>query len=215
MKFIAGGILIVLTAMAFFLFQSNKTIQDLLMENKKLRAAIVRLTTEEQIGYAKVIAQEEREGRLFTRLRFVETARDNTSERILERVYEIQGDVVHFDAMRVKFDPTLVQDGSERSLFLWRRVYGDYMPPSEGYLIEEPGQAPERYRELFEPLGRQVNGTFWEAIWDLSNNPAKLSKHGIQAINGTVVYQQLRPGLIYVFKVGAMGQLFAETVPEM
>jgi len=46
------------------LYYSAKTIHELLAENKHLKQAITNLTREEQIGYAKVIAQETTNGRL-------------------------------------------------------------------------------------------------------------------------------------------------------
>jgi hypothetical protein len=57
--------------------------------------------------------------------------------------------------------------------------------------------------------------TFWAAVWELANDPQKLSKPGVQAIYGNVVYSQLKPGVIYVFKISNTGQVYPETVPEM
>jgi len=41
-------------------------------------------------------------------------------KRVLEKEYEIEGDIIHFDALIVKFDEQLVMDGKERTLYLWR-----------------------------------------------------------------------------------------------
>ena len=98
------------------------TIQELLAENKELKQALTNLSREDQIGYAKVIAQEMKDGELFTTIRFVETARDNKLEKILEKEYTIAGDIIHFDALIVKFGPKMVMDGRTRALYLWRRV---------------------------------------------------------------------------------------------
>ena len=49
----------------------------------------------------------------------------------------------------------------------------------------------------------------------LANDPQKLKKFSVQAIYGNVVYSQLKPGLIYVFKISNTGQIYPETVPEM
>ena len=57
-------------------YKAVATIQELLAENKSLKRAISNLSDESQIGYAKVIAQETKEGELYTTLKFVETARD-------------------------------------------------------------------------------------------------------------------------------------------
>ncbi|MHC5200207.1 MAG: hypothetical protein ACYSO1_08890, partial [Planctomycetota bacterium] len=41
-------------------FTTNKTIDQLLSENKELRTAITNLSQEEKIGYAKILSQETR-----------------------------------------------------------------------------------------------------------------------------------------------------------
>ena len=61
------------------------TIHQLLNENKQLKEAITNLTAEEQIGYAKVIKQETKDGKVWTTLRFVETARDDKLKKSSKR----------------------------------------------------------------------------------------------------------------------------------
>ncbi|MDH3982112.1 MAG: hypothetical protein OES84_04340 [Kiritimatiellaceae bacterium] len=193
----------------------TKTVHDLFASNEKLHKAITSLTHEDQIGFAKVIRQEEREGHLYTTIRFVETARDDMLNKVLEKEYEIEGDIVHFDALVVTFTDQAVMDGKARSLYLWRRVYGENMSPTEGYAIETPGTHPERYAGLLRDLKLPEQHMFWESIWELANDPEALRTHGIKAIYGNAVYKRLRPGLIYIFKIGADGQVYPETVPDM
>jgi len=207
--------LIVLALVGGTLFYGTKTIHDLLGDNQKLKAALTTLTHEDQIGFAKVIKQEERDGTLYTTIKFVETARGDILTTVLEKEYEIEGDVVHFDTLIVTFSDQAVMDGKARSLYLWRRVYGENMNPSEGYDIETPGTHPERYAELLRDLKLSEQEIFWEAIWDLANNPEALREHGIKAVYGNAVYKRLRPGLIYVFKIGNDGQIYPETVLDM
>jgi hypothetical protein len=197
------------------LFYGTKTVHDLLGDNQKLKDAITSLTHEDQIGFAKVVKQEERDGRLYSTIRFVETARDNMLEKVLEKEYEIEGDVVHFDALVVTFSDQAVMDGKARSLYLWRRIYGDFMSPADGFDIETPGTHPERYAGLLRDLKLPEQQMFWDAIWNLANDPEALRDHGIKAIYGNAVYKRLRPGLIYVFKIGADGQVYPETVLDM
>lgn len=208
-------ILAAVIAGAVAVHTTARTFMELLTENKELRQSLARLADESQIGYAKVTDQSERDGRLFTTLLFVETAHDNPQQRTRERVYEIEGDIVHFDALIVKFDSAHVQDGRERALYLWRRVYGEHMKPADGYPIETPGETPQRYRDLTARLHLRDRTTFWNQIWELANDPDRLKHQGIQAIDGHAVYKKLRPGLIYVFKGGAMGQLAVEAVPAL
>lgn len=205
----------VLGVFSYATFYASKTIFDLLTENKTLRRAITNLTQEEQIGYAKVLSQETRDGKLYTKLLFVETDREDKTVRILEKEYEIEGDIVFFDALIVRFGSQVVMDGREKALFLWRRVYGETMTPEQGFPIEAPGLAPARYAELCAKLSIRDTSLFWEEIWKLSDDPGRLSKAGIQAIYGNVVYKRLQPGLIYVFNIDASGGLYPQTVPDL
>jgi len=191
------------------------TIHKLLAENKQLKQAITNLTQEDQIGYAKVTAQETKDGILITTIKFVETARDDKLKKILEKEYSIEGDIVHFDALIVKFGDKMVMDGKAKALYLWRRVYGEKMAPEEGFAIEEPGAEPKRYSDLLAALPVKQRKLFWSSIWDLANDPEKLKEYDIKAIYGNVVYQKLRPGLIYVFKISPTGQVYPEIIPDM
>jgi hypothetical protein len=191
------------------------TIHQLLNENKQLKEAITNLTAEEQIGYAKVIKQETQNNKLVTTLRFVETARDDKTKKILEKDYAIEGDIVHFDALIVKFDNKIVMNGKERAMYLWRRIYGETIAPQDGFAIESPGAEPARYADLLVRLTIKQREMFWSNIWGLANDVEKLKQEGITAIYGNAVYSKLRPGLIYVFKISPTGQLYPEIVPEM
>ncbi len=216
--FIRVVVILLLILAAFFggaVFYGTKTLHDLFRDNRKLKEAIANLTQADQIGYAKVIAQEEKDGRLYTTLRFVETARGDKTKPVLTREYTIEGDVIHFDALIVTFSDQMVMGGKKRSLYLWRRVYGENMAPSEGFPIETTSREPARYSDFLAhlPLGEQE--MFWEAVWSLANDPDALKKYGIKAIYGNAVYKKLRPGLIYIFKISPTGHVYPETVPDL
>lgn len=214
--YIMGGVCLVIAAyLGRGFYYRAMTIHQLLTENKNLKQAITNLTYEDQIGYAKVIAQEPNDGRLLTTIKFVETARDDKLKTILEKEYTIEGDVVYFDALIVKFGDKIVMDGNTKALYLWRRIYGEKMAPEQGFAIEEPGTEPQRYSDLLEVLPVKQKQLFWSNIWDLANNPEKLKKHDIEAIYGNAVYSRLRKGLIYVFKINPTGQVYPEVVPDI
>ena len=197
------------------LYYGAVTIHELLNENKQLKQAITNLTEEDQIGYAKVLSQRRENGRLMTTIRFVETAREDKTKRILEKEYTLEGDVVHFDALIVTFGDKMVMNGQARALYLWRRIYGEKTAPQDGFLIEEPGAEPKRYAGLLQALPIRERQLFWTEIWDLANNLDKLKEHDIKAIYGNVVYRKLCEGLIYVFKIKPTGELSVEVVPDM
>jgi hypothetical protein len=196
-------------------YKAVATIHELLVENKQLKEALTNLSSEDQIGYAKVIAQETKDGQLFTTIKFVETARGDKLKKILEKQCTIAGDVVYFDALIVKFGNKMVMDGKTRALYLWRRVYGEQMTPQEGFPIEQPGAEPQRYKSLLQLLPPEQRQMFWTHIWELANDPEKLKQYGIDAIYGNAVYSKLRKGLIYVFKINSAGQVYPEIVPDI
>jgi len=212
---VVGICLIVFAYLGRGFYYGAMTIHQLLAENKHLKRAITNLTHEEQIGYAKVIARKTENGQLFTTIRFVETARDDKLKTILEKEYTIEGDIIHFDALIVKFGNKMVMDGKTKALYLWRRVYGEKMAPEDGFAIEGPGAEPKRYSDLLQALSIKQRQLFWSNIWDLANDPEKLKKHDIEAIYGNVVYSRLSKGLIYVFKISPTGQVYREVVPDM
>ncbi len=191
------------------------TIHELLSENKNLKHAITNLTTEDQIGYAKVTDQQITDNGLRTTITFVETARDDKLKKVLEKQYTIEGDIIHFDALIVKFNDQLVINGKSRAMYLWRRVYGETMAPQNGLPIEQPGAESQRYKDLLQALPIEQRQTFWSNIWDLANDPEKLKQHGVEAIYGNAIYPRLRPGLIYVFKIGPTGQVYPEVIPDI
>lgn len=210
-------LLVIVSAGVFFWahFTTDKTIEDLLNENEELKTAIANLSQEDKIGYAKVIFQETRDGQLFTKILFVEADPQDFTKQVLRKEYEIQGDVIHFDTLIVTFGDKLVMDGKERAMYLWRRVYGEKQAPEEGFPIETVGQPSPRYRQLCEKLSIEDRQLFWDEIWQLSNNPKRLENLGIKAVYGNAVYRQLKPGLIYIFKVSSTGTLYPEIIPEL
>lgn len=211
------GTLIGLTALAtaailgLTFYFSSSSIHSLLTENHELNQAITNLTKEEQIGYATVVSQErDTLGQVSTVLKFVQTAASNPKEIVDERIYVIQGNVVHFDALIVKFNDAYVKKGQERALYLWRRIYGEQTPPEQGEAIAVPGSAPERYYAITKSLKMNDRAVFWEAVWSLANDPQRLSEYGITAVFGNAIYTKVEPGKVYLFKIGATGQIYPE-----
>jgi len=219
LKVFSGGVAVLLVGVAAIvgpgLYKGAMTIHELLTENRQLKQAITNLTEEDQIGYAKVVSQQNDDGRLVTTVRFVETARTDKTKKILEKEFSIEGDVIHFDSLIVKFGNQMVMDGESRALYLWRRVYGEKMAPQDGYAIEDPGTEPKRYSGLLEALPIKHQELFWTHIWDLANDPERLKQYDIEAIYGSVIYHKLKEGRIYVFKISPTGHLYPEIVPDM
>jgi hypothetical protein len=196
-------------------FYGAQTVHKLLTENRQLKKAITNLTQEEQIGYAKVISQESQDGELLTTIRFVETARNDELKKVLEKEYTIEGNIIHFDALIVKFGEKMVMDGKKKAMYLWRRVYSENTAPEEGLVIEEAGKEPQRYSDLLKLLPARERDLFWTNIWELANDPDKLKEYDIEAIYGNVVYSKFEQGFVYEFKITPSGQLYPQTMPDV
>ena len=206
---------IVCAGLLIWKYHFNKNIEQLLKENKKLQYAITNLKTERQIGYAKVISQTTTDGKIITKLKFVETERNDMLKRVLEKEYEIEGDIIYFDALVVKFDDQMVMNGKEKAIYLWRRVYSDKMRPQDGFAIETPGDEPKRYADICSKLNIKDKQLFWKEIWKLADDPQSLADFGITAIYGNAVYRKVKPGLVYVFKINSTGSLYPEVIPDL
>lgn len=205
--------LITASILSLSMYFSSSTIHDLLTENHALNKAIRNLTDEQQIGYATLQSSTRNEfGEPESVVRFVQTAPGDPREIVSEQLFTVAGDIVHFDALIVKFSDRYVKDGKGRALYLWRRVYSEHTPPSSGEAIELPGSGPERYYEITKTLKIKDRDIFWEAIWDLANDPQQLSQYGITAVYGEAIYFKLAADKLYRFKISPQGQLHAEVV---
>jgi hypothetical protein len=216
--FLTAVILIALLALVFIgkgFFSTATTIHQLLTENKQLKKAITNLTVEDQIGYAKILDQFRQNGQLYTTIRFVETDRNDPTKKILETEYTVAGDIIHFDAIIVKFGDQMVMDGQKKALYLWRRVYSENIAPEKGLPIELPDAEPKRYADLLKLLPPNQREMFWSNIWKLAHNPDMLKEYGIEAVYGSVLYSKLQPGYIYFLKISTAGQLYPHITPDL
>lgn len=211
--------LVTLTAIAtaailgIVFYFSSSSIHSLLTDNHKLNKAIRNLTEERQIGYATLKSRTRDElGQVESLVRFVQTAPGKPDEIVSEELFVVEGDVIHFDALIVKFGDEYVKDGKGRALYLWRRIYGENEAPAEGDLIQSPGESPERYDAITQSLRLQNQPVFWEAIWDLANDPQQLSEYGIKAVFGNAIYTKMEPDKVYLFKISPTGQIYPDVL---
>lgn len=212
-KLIPFAVLLIAGAVAYTYYLSTSSIQQLLTENKALSEAITNLTTESQIGYATLQSQStDADGYLSSQIRFVQTDPENPKLIVSEQLFTIPSDIIHFDALIVKFTDEFVKSGKEKALFLWRRIYGENTPPSKGESIEIPGTAPERYYVITKALRIKDRDIFWQAIWDLANEPAYLSQYGIKAVFGNAIYTRILTDRVYYFKINPSGQIYIDIV---
>lgn len=213
--FIGVMVLIICTTVGIIassFFYSAKTISQLFNQNEKLQTALNTLQAEEQIGFLKVISVTDTEKGKVTTIEFTQNSPQSKNEIVSKHVYSFLGDILYIDAMIVKFSPELVADGKERAIYLLRRFFSEYEPPSRGTAIERFGSTPDRYQSLLDSFSLSNKTLFWENIWDLANDPAKLESFGIQAIYGNALYIKVEAQKLYYLKINPSGQIFPEVV---
>ncbi|MFW5883017.1 MAG: hypothetical protein ACOCVG_01485, partial [Verrucomicrobiota bacterium] len=152
------------------------------------------------------------DGQWWTRLRFglTDPLDPETTEPPQSRELTLRGRVVHFDAVIVQFSDAFVKDGRERALYFWRRIYGDATAPIEGTPIDHPGEPPERYRALTDGLRPANREAFWDNLWALLDDLARLERYGSRAVFGNATYLPAEPGQQIVLTVDARGQIIPQ-----
>lgn len=146
-------------------------------------------------------------GELTTRVAFVEVNDEGypIGER---REFDIKGDMVYIDHWVVKFEDKYVEEADiDRStaIVLFRRIFGEFQEPSQGFTIDEVGSRPLAY-------GRggamsEFEERIWKDFWNIANNPEQAKKLGIRAAHGEAVSIKVEPGRRYQVQLRATGGL--------
>lgn len=199
----------------WYYFSTEQNLKELLQENEELQKAIHNLSIASPIGYVKVTEQKFSKEGVISKLKFVEVDRDNPRIVLQTKEFEVVGEEIYFDLMLINFDEKYVKDGSKRSIYFWRRAFGDKQKPEEGPLLESIGTGPERYAMISEALSLEDQQSFWKDMWNLSNTPGKLKSMGVQAIMGKAAYRKMEPGLVYSFKLKNTGEITTSISPDI
>jgi hypothetical protein len=116
--------------------------------------------------------------------------------------------VLYVDSLVVKFDDVLVEQGDPlraTSLCHFRRLFGEYQQPSEGTMLDAPGERPAAYGgdEKMSALEQEV----WRDFWSVANDPKRAASLGIRAAHGEAPSMKLKPGEVYRVTLRASGGL--------
>jgi len=184
-----------------------------LRENKALKTAIGNLTASETVAYVDVVRRMKNKQGESVELIFSETERGNPNKVIRDERLIAPGELTYFDALVVTFDDELVGDGKRKALFLWKRIFGEQQAPENGYRLDET--LPKAYEEISKACERTFFGfkvadhaeEFWDAIWDLANEPEKLNDLGIHSLQGKASSMKLEQGKRYKLTIGNRGRV--------
>lgn len=197
--------------------EARAAVAALEKENERLELAMRLLKIDHRVAQIEVLEQRNDGARPQTTFQFVEV--DGDGNPIGEKkVFTLEGDWVYVDAWVIKYDDSLIETGDplrSTSVCLFRRVFGEYLPPDQGFPLDSAGSRPAAYSQGAEisPLERDI----WANFWQYANNPAKAREAGVRAVHGEAPSMRLEPGNKYKVELRASGGLSIvaeETAPK-
>ena len=126
-----------------------------------------------------------------------------------EQAFTLVGKVAYIDALVIKFDDGYVEHGDAlrgSSICLFRRLFGEYQQPNEGFPLDSAGTRPRSYG-AGDDAPAPLESELWRHFWDYANDPARAAGAGVRALHGEAPYIELRPGGSYRVELRASGGL--------
>ncbi len=177
----------------------NKDLEAKQLELDQLSAAMRLMKVNHRLARLVVLDQETSPdtNELFSEVEFVEL--DGNGKPIDEpKRFRIKGDVVYIDNWVVKFEDKYVEQADldrATSLVLFRRIFGEYQEPSEGFRLDEVGERPQVYAQGSDmtPFEKKI----WDDFWNIANDEAKARSLGIRAAHGEAPSIRVEEGRSY------------------
>ena len=149
---------------------------------------------------------------LVTKIEFVEI--NGNGEPIGEpKQFDIVGDMVYVDYLRVTFDDKYVEQADldrSTSLALFQRIFGEHQEPANGFQLDTVGTRPTAYGRGTE--ASDFEKKIWDDFWLIANDPAKAGEMGIRGANGDAVSIRVRPGKTYEIDLRTTGDMTIKPV---
>jgi hypothetical protein len=168
-------------------------------EIQKLDTSLRLLKVTQRVARLSVLDQgpDNDTGEIYSLVEFVELDENGTAIGEPKR-FRIKGDVVYIDTWLVKFDDRYIEQADlERStsLVLFRRLFGQFQEPNEGYSLDEVGARPQVYSTGGEmtPFEKKI----WDDFWSISNDQQRAAELGIRAAHGDAPSQKIKKGMVY------------------
>ena len=142
-----------------------------------------------------------------TRLRFVELNQDGLAIGPGQE-YEIEGDIAYFEALVIKFDDDFVAANDllkGSSLLLFRRIFGEYQAPSDGFPLDPVGQYPAAYSP--ERGDTSFHRDLWARFWEYALDPGVVRESGVRAMHGEAPFIKLEANRSFELELRSSGGL--------
>ena len=176
-------------------------------ENLRLDLALRLLKVDHRVAEIIVLDQQPGEPHSQTKFQFVELAKDG-SPLGEKKTFTVEGDTIYVDAWVIKYSDALIEGEDplrSTSVCLFRRVFGEFQEPSDGFALDATGSRPAVYSQgnSLSPLERDI----WANFWEYANSPAKSKQAGLRAVHGEAPSIRLEPGKRYRVELRASAGL--------
>jgi hypothetical protein len=144
---------------------------------------------------------------LITRIEFVEVNEEGNPIGAAKQ-FEIIGDMVYVDYLRVTFDDKYVEQSDiDRStaIALFQRVFGEHQEPVDGFQLDTVGTRPTAYARGSEMS--DFERKIWNDFWLIANDRQRAEELGIHAVHGAAVSMRVQPGMTYEVDLRATGDM--------
>jgi hypothetical protein len=183
-------------------------------EITKLDTSLRLLKVDQRVARLTVMDQSTNaDGELFSLIEFQDL--DESGEPLDQpKQFKIKGDIVYIDTWVVKFEDKYVEAADiERgtSLVLFRRLFGEFQEPQQGFLLDQTGQRPTAYAR--GSALSEFEKRIWDDFWNVANDENKQYELGIRAAHGEAPSYKIEKGATYIIKKRASAGLDFDRVP--
>jgi hypothetical protein len=188
--------------------------QQIAMQLLKVRRRLARLTVLDQRertdgGSTNVAAESENDvpTNVVSRIEFVEI--NDQGDPISEaKQFEIVGDMVYVDYLRVTFDDKYIEESDlDRStaICLFQRIFGEHQDPADGFHLDTVGTRPTAYARGSDMS--EFEKKIWNDFWLIANDSRRAAELGIHAAHGNAVSIRVRPNQTYEIDLRSTGEM--------
>jgi len=210
LKFIFGSVLLIgiatFTAVRFGGVETarlRKQVDELEQQRQRLVSYAQRLSARRRVAQVDVVRQREDErGRTVSTLLWQEIGPDGVLGKPL--AVEAIGRLVYFEALVLKFEPSLVGEGDPArgtSLAMFRRIFGDCQAPDSVTELDRTARPPVREAEDVARLHEEL----WRRFWDFVDDPALAAEYGVRVAQCEAPAVPLKVGQVWQVSLDALG----------
>lgn len=181
-------------------------------EKQRYERYLYNILSERRVAEVCALQQEHPSDRpVHTTVRFQEFR--ESGDPLSPITLTLPGEEIYIDALVTVFDSEAVQAGESKSLYLFRRIFTDRVPPRQGVALYRDAHAydgiPQPYvHGTIEPA---IQRWVWERLWSLIEDTAYAEAQRVRTYFGQAVYARMSAGECYIVTLQNHGGLLLTT----